>query len=131
MSAAVLLLGGLASWVTIANPDVRADGTAQVNLLVALSRARGIDKQPDVEIVELGSDVASDGPARLSVDSGDGRWFAAGQSTTGRCYVLAWRFDGRSDPLGGTLARGEACTGAEVRSRLEKKLGEDRGPRTP
>jgi hypothetical protein len=114
--AGLLVVAGVASWISLAGPDGRSDATAQTNLLVALSRAQGRDRKPGLEVVELPGDDASDTPGRLSVSESDGFWFGAAQSTSGRCFVLGWRFDGATDVLGGTLAKGDPCTASEVRA---------------
>ena len=113
--AALLVVAGVASWISLAGPDGRSDAAAQSNLIVALSRSQGRDRKPELVLVELDGDAASDAPTRLSTAVVDGLWFGAAQSTSGRCYVLGARIDASGDVFGGTLGKGDPCTASEVR----------------
>lgn len=122
VTAALLLVAGLASWRSVSSPGNRADARTQQNLLIALSRARGADLEPSRELEDLPGDSPSDAPGRISVSREEGQLFAAAQSTSGTCFVLAWRTDAAARALGGTLGRGDPCTGDQVRSVLGARL---------
>jgi hypothetical protein len=132
VTAGLLLVAGIASWITVSSPAARSDAAAQTNLLAALNAARGQGTASAPEIEPFGEDEPSDAPDHVSTSAVDGAWFGAAQSTSGRCYVLAFLLDGTGNPLGGTLGKGEPCSAGEARrSPLGKALADSAPAKKP
>jgi hypothetical protein len=128
LTAVILAVAGIASWITVSDPDVQADSTAGFDLRLAVSRARGSDFRPAYPLQTVDGASASDAPDHVSVRLEGDRWYGASQSTSGRCFVVASLTTGAARSLGGTLAKGEPCTGDQVRARLAKQLAETASP---
>jgi hypothetical protein len=128
LTALILAVAGIASWITVSDPDVQADSTAGFDLRLALSRARGSDFRPGYPLQAVDGASASDAPDHLSVRTDGDRWYGASQSTSGHCFVVASLTTGAARSFGGTLAKGEPCTGDQVRARLASKLADTAKP---
>lgn len=126
LTSAILLVAGIASWITVSDPDVQADVTAKFDLSLALARAQGTDTRTVRPVTLLAGGDASDQPDHLSVQVDGREWYAAAQSTSGRCFVLAAILDSGGLRIGGPLGKGAPCTGLEVRNQLGQRLRDTR-----
>jgi hypothetical protein len=123
MVALLLVVAGVSSVLSLRSPDARGDREASLAVQVVWQEATGRHglARPD-DLVQLGADEASDRPHRVSVDASGSLLFLAAQSTSGRCYALGAKIDDKTQPVGGSLRRGDACTGAEARAQLAAPL---------
>jgi hypothetical protein len=120
VTSILLLLAGVGALITASSPAAGSDRTAQANLITALHRATDDpNHRQEVQISLLPADASSQAPQKVSVDQGDGLWFGAAKSTSGRCFVLAGRQADGVQFGGGTLAKDEPCTGIHFRDRYE------------
>jgi len=123
VTSVLLVLAGVGAFFSATSPRAAADRKAAMSLSSGLNHATAKRTRIDPLVVPtVAADEPSDGPEKVSADQANGLWFGAARSAGGRCFLLIGRLSDGGTVGGGTLAKSEPCTGAQVRHRSEAKL---------